>query len=52
MGEIINMRGIYGKSKMLTFGQNLDWRIKRNCRVYLLDQGIHMVDLLRLLQAN
>jgi predicted dehydrogenase len=50
LGEIINLRGIYGKSKLLTFGQHLDWRTKREIAGggILLDQGIHMVDLLRL----
>lgn len=50
LGEIINLRGVYGKSKMLTFGQHLDWRTRRDIAGggILLDQGIHMVDLLRL----
>ncbi|MBC8247099.1 MAG: Gfo/Idh/MocA family oxidoreductase [Deltaproteobacteria bacterium] len=48
--EVINLRGVYGKSKMITFGQNSDWRTKRAIAGggILLDQGIHMVDLLRL----
>jgi len=50
MGEVINLRGVYGKSKILTFGQNSDWRTRRTVAGggILLDQGIHMVDLLRL----
>lgn len=50
LGEVINLRGVYGKSKMLTFGQNIDWRTNREIAGggILLDQGIHMVDLLRL----
>lgn len=50
LGKVINLRGVYGKSKMLTFGQHHDWRIKREIAGggILLDQGIHMVDLLRL----
>lgn len=50
LGEIINLRGVYGKSKLITFGQNHDWRTKRDIAGggILLDQGIHMVDLLRL----
>jgi len=50
LGKIINLRGVYGKSKMLTYGQHLDWRTKREIAGggILLDQGIHMVDLLRL----
>lgn len=49
LGEIINLRGVYGKSKFITFGQNPDWRTQREIAGggILLDQGIHMVDLLR-----
>lgn len=50
LGEIINLRGVYGKSKIITFGQDSNWRSKREIAGggILLDQGIHMVDLLRL----
>jgi predicted dehydrogenase len=49
LGRIINMRGVYGKSKLITFDQS-DWRTKRSVAGggVLLDQGIHMVDLMRL----
>ncbi len=48
LGEVINLRGVYGKSKIINFDS--DWRTKRALSGggILLDQGIHMVDMIRL----
>jgi len=48
LGKVINLRGVYGKSKIINFES--DWRTKRAVAGggILLDQGIHMVDLMRL----
>lgn len=50
LGRVINMRGVYGKSQLITFGQKSDWRTQRDLAGggILLDQGIHLVDLMRL----
>jgi len=47
LGDIVNMRGVYGKSKIITFSGG--WRSRRRFAGggILLDQGIHMVDLMR-----
>jgi len=53
LGRVINMRGMYGKAKLITFNQP-DWRTKREIAggCVLLDQGIHMVDLMRLFDGE
>jgi len=53
LGRVINMRGMYGKAKLITFDQP-DWRTKREVAGggVLLDQGIHMVDLMRLFAGD
>jgi predicted dehydrogenase len=48
LGTIVNLRGVYGKSRVIPFSGG--WRSKRELAGggILLDQGIHMVDLMRL----
>lgn len=48
LGPIVNLRGIYGKSKIISYKSG--WRAERKYAGggILLDQGIHMVDLMRL----
>ena len=53
LGRIINMKGVYGKSQMISFNQT-DWRTSRKAAGggILLDQGIHMLDLIRYLSGE
>jgi len=48
LGRVLNLRGLYGKSKIISFES--DWRTRRGEAGggILLDQGIHMVDLMRM----
>ncbi|MBX7136630.1 MAG: Gfo/Idh/MocA family oxidoreductase [Oligoflexia bacterium] len=54
LGQVVNLRGLYGKSKLISFGQNSDWRVSREYAGggILLDQGIHMLDLMRLFAGD
>ena len=51
--QIVNIRAIYGKSKILNFSKNI-WRSKKKLAGggILLDQGIHMLDLIRYLAGD
>ncbi|EKO36168.1 oxidoreductase, NAD-binding domain protein [SAR86 cluster bacterium SAR86E] len=53
LGKIINMKGVYGKSQIISFNQT-DWRTKReeSGGGILLDQGIHMLDLMKYLSGK
>ena len=53
LGRLINMKGVYGKSQMISFNQT-DWRTNRDASGggILLDQGIHMLDLMRYLSGE
>lgn len=50
LGRVLNLRGVYGKSTIIDFRSPSHWRTKRAVAGggILLDQGIHMVDLIRL----
>lgn len=52
LGRPIDLRGVYGKSKIVSFKS--DWRTKRALAGggILLDQGIHMLDLMRLFAGD
>ncbi|MEK7388061.1 MAG: Gfo/Idh/MocA family oxidoreductase [Elusimicrobiota bacterium] len=52
LGRILNLNGIYGKSHIIPFDKG--WRAQRRYAGggILLDQGIHMVDLMRLFAGD
>tara|TARA_B100000315_G_scaffold258881_1_gene312575 strand:- start:1198 stop:2229 length:1032 start_codon:yes stop_codon:yes gene_type:complete len=47
LGEVVSFRGVYGKSSIISFGSG--WRAEKKYAGggILLDQGIHMLDLVR-----
>lgn len=56
LGRLVNMRGVYGKAYISPWNQPAKdiWRTQREAAGggILLDQGIHMVDLMRLYGGN
>ena len=52
LGEVINLRGVYGKSGIVPFASG--WRAEREFAGggILLDQGIHMLDLIQLFSGD
>jgi predicted dehydrogenase len=52
LGNVINLRGVYGKSKIINFDS--EWRTKRAQAGggILLDQGIHMLDMMRTISGS
>lgn len=52
LGRILNLNGVYGKSHIIPFDKG--WRAERKLAGggILLDQGIHMVDLMRLFAGD
>ena len=45
-GDVVNIRAIYGKSKIVTFKKVIETKRKFAGGGILLDQGIHLLDLL------
>jgi predicted dehydrogenase len=52
MGEVVNMEGVYGKSRIVPFEGG--WRSERKYAGggILIDQGIHLLDLMRLFSGD
>ena len=52
-GKILNVRAVYGKSKIVSYGKN-EWRSKKKYSGggILLDQGIHLLDLISFLHGE
>lgn len=54
LGRVFDMHGVYGKSKIINYSSRDNWRTKRDIAGggILLDQGIHMVDMMRLFAGS
>jgi predicted dehydrogenase len=52
LGAVLNMRGVYGKSQIISFQSDWRTRFSEAGGGILLDQGIHMVDLMRLFSGE
>jgi predicted dehydrogenase len=53
LGELIDLRGVYGKSAIIRYDTS-EWRCQRDLAGggILLDQGIHMIDMMRLMAGD
>lgn len=53
LGKIINFRAVYGKSKIVTYDKS-EWRAQKRYAGggILLDQGIHLIDLILFFNGN
>ena len=53
-GDIVSFRGVYGKSSIIPFGSGSGWRSNKQSSGggILLDQGIHMLDLIRYFSSD
>ena len=52
LGKILNIRGLYGKSKILHIQKQIGYFKKYAGGGILTDQGIHMLDIMRLFIKN
>ena len=52
LGQLVNLKGVYGKSRIVSFSS--DWRTRRRDAGggILLDQGIHLLDMMRLFAGD
>ena len=52
LGEVVSLRGLYGKSSIIPFGSGWRSEKKYSGGGILLDQGIHMLDLVRYFSSD